>query len=236
MSARFNFLDYRSILGQPQTIRQESAWCEHIPFAYMIVDLLKPRLLVELGAQWGTSYFAMCIPVKAQNLTTKCFAVDTWRGDQHTGPDDEKVFETVDRINRNNFQDFSTLIRSIFDEAVTQFDDGSIDLLHIDGTHTLEAVTHDFETWLPKMSERGVMLFHDTACLAEGFGVYRFWEYMKDKYPSFAFEHGGGLGILAVGPNQTPEMKSFLEECHKDPVAMKIWFTILGNRYIKRID
>ena len=68
-----------------------------------------------------------------------------------------------DIVNRF-FPKIHVLIRSKFSEAVTQFEDESIDLLHIDGYHTLKAaVTEDYETWLPKLRGNGVILFHDIA-------------------------------------------------------------------------
>ena len=91
------------------------------------------------------------------------------------------------------------LIRSDFSDACGEFADGSIDLLHIDGCHSYEAGRRDFEAWLPKLSKRGVILFHDTAEYANGFGVHRLWEELRVRYPSFEFRHGHGLGVLGVG-------------------------------------
>ena len=164
-----------------------------------MIDVLKPNLFVELGTHNGLSYFSFCQAIKQKNLLTKCFAIDTWNGDEHAGFYDNSVFEFVNKINER--YNFSTLLRSTFDDALSSFENKSIDLLHIDGLHTYEAVKHDFSNWLPKISDKGIVLFHDTNVMERGFGVYKFWEEVINEYPFFEFKHGHGLGILGVGKN-----------------------------------
>lgn len=175
-----------------------SAWIEHAPFAFWIVGALRPKTIVELGVHRGFSYFVFCQAVQRLHLDTRCFAIDTWLGDEHAGFYGDEVYGAVRSHNRR-YDGFSRLIRSDFSAARDSFADGSIDLLHIDGCHTYEAVRRDFESWLPKLSKRGVVLFHDTAEYANGFGVYRLWEELRRRYPHFEFRHGHGLGIVAVG-------------------------------------
>jgi hypothetical protein len=65
----------------------------------------------------------------------------------------------------------------------------------IDGTHTYEAVKQDFETYLPKLSENGIVLFHDT--IPKRFSFHKYWNKLSKKYVSFNFENKYGLGVLA---------------------------------------
>ena len=134
------------------------AWTEHIFFAYDLVAQLQPRLLVELGTDRGESYFAFCQSALENRTGTKCHAVDHWRGDPHAGSYDETTFRAVEAHNRAHYAGFSTLIRSTFDAAADRFDPESVDLLHVDGHHTEEAVRHDLETWLPKLRPGGILL------------------------------------------------------------------------------
>ncbi len=175
-----------------------SAWLEHAPFGFWIIGALRPRMIVELGVHRGFSYAVFCQAVQRLHLATRCFAIDTWRGDEQAGFYGEDVYDAVCSHNRR-YNSFSRLIRSEFSDACGEFADGSIDLLHIDGCHRYEAVRRDFEAWLPKLSDRGVILFHDIAEFTEGFGVHRLWEELRTRYPSFEFRHCHGLGVLGVG-------------------------------------
>ncbi|HJW45842.1 MAG TPA: class I SAM-dependent methyltransferase, partial [Lysobacter sp.] len=123
---------------------------------------------------------------------------------------------------------FSRLCRRMFDDALDEVEDGSIDLLHIDGLHTYEAVRHDFETWLPKLSSRAVVLFHDTNVHERGFGVAQYFDELCERYEGFAFEHSNGLGLLAVGAELPTAVKGFLDACRERPEAIQRFFAAMA--------
>ncbi len=195
----------RSSEFTPALLPQPSAWIGHLPFAAWVMRELRPAVFVELGTHWGHSYFTFCQAVAENGLGTRCHAIDTWQGDPQAGLYGEEVFRAVCRENIP-YQSFSTLHRCTFADAVPAFADGSIDLLHIDGLHTYEAVKQDFETWLPKLSSRAVVLFHDTQARHEDFGVWRLWAELTARYPAhLEFKHASGLGVLAVGDQAEAE-------------------------------
>ena len=224
--------DLDPIFRTPQLIGKPSAWWAHVPFAFWIVAACKPRQLVELGTHNGVSYAAFCEAVVRERLATRCFAVDSWQGDKHAGIYGDQVYGELRSFHDKHYRAFSELLRCTFDEASVTFPDTSIDLLHIDGLHTYEAVRHDFETWQPKLSERGVVLFHDTNVRERDFGVYKFFAELRDRYPSFEFMHGFGLGVVAVGA-QAPSLVQVLcalsneAEVH----AVRERFAHLGERW-----
>lgn len=185
----------------PRRLKLPFAWVEHIPFAFFLVETLRPRLVVELGTHSGNSYNAICQAVELAGLSTQCFAVDTWEGDVHAGSYDSSIYDELAAYQSSTYAKFSSLLRMTFDDALGRFADGSIDLLHIDGLHTYEAVKHDFETWLPKVAPGGVILMHDIAVREHDFGVWQLWDEIKKSFRTAEFSHGYGLGIVFVpGP------------------------------------
>lgn len=217
---------------KPQRLVFPYGWCGHIPFAAWLMKLHQPNVFVELGTHSGNSYFAFCQAASEYELPTLCYAVDTWEGDEHSGEYGEEVFGDVSAYNTQRYAGFSTLMRMRFDDALAYFSDGSIDLLHIDGLHTYEAVKADFESWLPKLSDRGIVVFHDINVREREFGVWRLWEELSEVYPHCSFYHSHGLGVLVVGSAVDPAIVGAIRSC--DAQHMRLLFNTAADAVLER--
>ncbi|MFA5955100.1 glycosyltransferase [Hyphomicrobium sp.] len=204
----------------------QSAWFEHAPFAFWLMDVLRPKTFVELGTHSGFSYFCFCQAVERLHIPTSCCAIDTWKGDEHSALYGEEVFEAVKHHNMI-FTNFSRLVRSKFSDALSEFADKSIDLLHIDGRHFYEDVREDFESWRAKLTDDAVVLFHDTNVRERNFGVWKFFDDIKANHATFEFVHGYGLGIVAA-KNPPVALQSLFTSDAKTAEDWRLIFSTLG--------
>ena len=223
--------ELEAIFWRPDREDVESAWLGHVPFAHWLVKASAPRCIVELGTHNGVSYAAFCRAVQRAGLGTRCFAVDTWLGDDQAGLFTQDVFDGLRAYHDERFGAFSSLLRCRFDEALALIPDRSIDLLHIDGRHGYDDVRHDFQSWQCKLSERAVVMLHDTSERRPGFGVWRFWSELQPRFPHFEFLHAHGLGVLAVGAD-CPAAVRALTALHDPEIvgAVRERFAQLGER------
>ena len=223
--------DLDPLFWPPERRGALSAWWGHAPFAQWLMGAARPLVMVELGTHWGVSYAAFCRAVTHYGLRTRCFAVGT---DSHASFYNEgSVYEDFKVFHDERYAAFSTLLCCTLDEGLERFKDGSVDLLHLDGRHTYEAVSHAFQSWLPKFSERGVALLHDINVHEDEFGVWRLWRDLRKEYPHFEFHHCYGLGLLAIG-NKPP--KAVTELCALNDIeeggTLRSRVAFIGERWI----
>lgn len=225
----------------PERLVFPDSWAGHLPFAAWIMAVSEPRRFVELGVHTGNSYCTFAQTVTKYQLNTECFGIDHWFGDEQAGLYGEDVYADLKGWHDPRFGHFSRLMRMSFADGLTQIEDGSVDLLHIDGLHTYEAVREDFETYLPKMSDRCIVLFHDTNVFQEDFGVWQYFQEIKDKYPTFEFLHSNGLGVAYTGSQPLEDLDpllAFLFRGSKDDdtvATVRGYFSLLGDAHIRAI-
>jgi hypothetical protein len=228
-NSRFNPLDHPISFAYPARIAN-SGWIGHVPFGMYLIDALRPNAIAELGTHHGVSYCAFCQAVKKLGLETRCYAIDSWEGDAHSGLYGSEVLTDLEEYHNPLYGGFSRLIQSSFDEALGHFADHTLDLLHIDGFHTYDVVKRDFEKWLPKLTDRGVVLLHDINVRERGFGVWKVWEELRLRFPHFEFVHSHGLGVLAVGKHYPEELNQLFQCSAEEATRIRGFFASVGAR------
>jgi len=235
-------LGFEPALTIPDRLVHPDSWAGHLPFASWIVAMTQPRRIVELGVHTGNSFCTFAQAVEKYKLEADCFGIDHWFGDEQAGLYGEDVYTDLKAWHDPRFGHFSKMLRMSFLDGRSYIEDGSVDLLHIDGLHTYEAVREDFETWVPKMSDRCVVLFHDTNVFQEGFGVHEYFKEIKAKYPTFEFLHSNGLGVAYTGtrPLETldPIYAALFSASQDDRAAtlVRSYFSRIGDANIKAVQ
>lgn len=126
-----------------------------------------PSLFVEVGSWLGRSAALMGVEIINSDKPISFVCVDPW---EDGGPDlkDTKYFKDLKKPVYQTFLDNTKPVRDAlgkrFDtmampsvEAASQFADGSIDFIMLDGDHSYEAVQADIKAWLPKMKSGAIM-------------------------------------------------------------------------------
>ena len=174
-----------------------STWVDHLPFAYDLVAAIRPELIVELGVYNGLSFFTFCQSMVEHDIDGVAYGVDCWEGDDHTDAYDDSIYTDVSDHAREYYRGNSYLLRMFFNEALQHFNENSLDLMHIDGLHTYDAVKEDFTNWYPKVKPGGIVLFHDVMAKIKDFGAWKYFEELEKEHDEvFKFNHGFGLGVI----------------------------------------
>lgn len=112
--------------------------------------------IVEIGSFKGKSAICLGLGSKA-GKSVRIYSVDT-----HWGP---RLEEFKANVERAGVDDLITPIPGRSQDTGHEFHE-PIELLFIDGAHQYDLVKEDFELWVPKVVEGGVVAMHDTTWTA----------------------------------------------------------------------
>ncbi|MGH6891350.1 MAG: class I SAM-dependent methyltransferase [Dongiaceae bacterium] len=199
---------------------------EHVPFAFWLVDALRPFTLVELTEAPAVPYLAYCQAVARLRLPTRCYAISGRGMGQPRTPSAEEFTGYHDA----RYAQFSQLLHVPAEQVFERFEDGTVDLLSIDATESGD-FARLYHLWLPKLSKRAVVLVHGIADPATENSALDLWNALSDKYPHFEFVQGAGLGVLGLGDDLPPALRHLFSLDAVAPRALEVreMFARLGG-------
>jgi predicted O-methyltransferase YrrM len=109
-------------------------------------------VIVEIGSWKGKSTICLGRGSRAGN-GVRIFAVDPHAEYRHG--------EFRENLERAGIADLVTAVQGLSQQVADDFHE-PIELLFVDGSHEEAEVREDFEKWVPKVVERGIVAFHDT--------------------------------------------------------------------------
>lgn len=110
-------------------------------------------VVINIGAGAGTSGLAMA--EARLDLIKNIYTIDV--------AEDNRILGLV--AERNSFSKYHVpLVNQIHDDSYNVgmcWDKGPVDMVFVDGDHSVYAVERDIQAWLPHIKDGGFMLFHD---------------------------------------------------------------------------
>lgn len=164
-------------------VEELQSWGSDSDTLKAVIDLVKPKFMIEVGSWKGASAVKFAKWMKEANPSTNCFqliCVDTWLGTTRAwyNPDMENPADGNDLHLRNGYpsvyyQFLTNMMTQQVDNVVVplplpsvmgaiflQQKGVEVDLVYIDGCHDEECVYQDIEQWW-KVVRTGGVLFGD---------------------------------------------------------------------------
>ena len=202
-------LSLQSMFWRPK-FTDDSAWYPHVPVAFWLIEAHHPQRVVELGCDEPVAYFAFCQALERLNPLCESLAFTTQ-------PPRRAWLD----YNDAQYQEFSALQQATEQQALQALDDGDVDLMHVSPS-AAAAVLENWEAWERKLSPSGLVVISEAQGRTGSRHGAELYRYLKGYYPHFLFAQGAGLGIVAVGDQQSDVVSRLLAFSPRDPSARLI--------------
>lgn len=139
----------RAVAGEPM---------DHAAFEYDLVEALRPRIVVDVGAGAAASFSILCQSIRDHDVSATAYAIDTWDDDAGKAEDDERRWNAVNHFLHTHFRGVAYILKMPIAEATAHFRLGSIGLLRIDAARAGAPLADLLATWMPFLAPEGVLL------------------------------------------------------------------------------
>jgi prepilin-type processing-associated H-X9-DG protein len=159
----------RALEGVDGFLHLGEAWAlhEHVRQFMDVPDLT----VVEIGSWKGRSTISMALALKARG-SGRLYAIDPHTGSrehilQYGAVDTYREF--LANLEKAGIKAVVAAIRESSHSARSQFGDGTVNVLFVDGSHEYEDVLRDIRDWTPALANPAIVAFNDPITP----GVYR---------------------------------------------------------------
>lgn len=204
-----------------------SGWNRHIPLFAWLFERLNPRLSVELGVRNGASFRPLCQLIDRFSDRGAFIGIDTWPGGPSGPWEGDSQYQGLTDFCATHYPDVASLLRLDLAEAVREFEDESVDFLHIAASGTAGGTPFDPTTWAAKLRPGGVIVFicSDEPKLDDD--TDKAWRQISEFYPSASI---GVPGFTGIAQHPSEGQAPILQALQADPRAASALFRLLGER------
>lgn len=196
-----------SMFWQPDYL-QPSAWLEHLPALFWLVEAVKPSQCLTLGVHQGAAHFAVCQAVSRLRLDARCYGVQPREGLEEAAAAD---FQAVRDYHARHYSGVSRLMDTTPQAALSQFAQGSLDLVVVNLPPETANIASLVDLALTRLSPRGVIVLPHIERREPGARLHEAFDRLAQQHPGFAFVHGDGMGVVAVGSTPSSTLQTLLD-------------------------
>jgi predicted O-methyltransferase YrrM len=175
-----------------------------------------------IGAELGVRKGDFSEYLLANNSDLRMICVDIWATDpslneKHNHKQNYEIYKSKIEPYKNRVSE----LRMLTSTASETLNDGVLDFVFVDATHTYKAVKEDCQLWIPKLKEGGLLCGHDYAKAFDKGGVIK------------AVNELGTFKILPRGSNDSCNLGQVLESLANNlnvaDSQTGCWFIWKGN-------
>ncbi|MCQ0090538.1 hypothetical protein [Roseovarius sp. M141] len=220
-------LSSRELFWRARYLRAGQA-AGHLPLLFWLVADLRPRHAVTLQIDSGVLHFGLCQAIDKVGYDALCHGFGAWPPKDPSG----KVPEALATYHASEYEDISRLSVGTPLDVQHLFNAHSLDLLIVESGITAELVKTLVGHWLPKMSDRGVVVLCGTADIDTETSIQL--SDLRRNHAHAHFDHSGGLDIIVAG-SKTSDRLARLVDLDRDEsaqMAVQRIFARLGGMHL----